>query len=59
MLVYKWVAVIVAGGGCSHKLTDIDGGIDIYSLLLYEWMNGIADTETIYPGNGDNRNREL
>lgn len=53
------MAVIVAGGGCSHKLTDIDGDIDIYNLLLYEWMNGIEDTETIYPGNGDNRNGVL
>lgn len=37
MLVYKWMAVIVAGGGCSHKLTDIDGDIDIY--ICYD-MNG-------------------
>lgn len=25
MLVYKWLAVIDAGGGCSHKLTGIEG----------------------------------
>ena len=30
--------MIVVGGGCSHKLTDIDGDADIYNLLLYEWI---------------------
>lgn len=40
VLVYKWLTEIDAGAGCSHKLTGIEGYLDIYIWLADEWMNG-------------------
>ena len=38
VLAYKWLTEIDAGGGCSYKLTGIEGYIDIYIWLADEWM---------------------